>query len=34
MQVRERTLGLKAQVLHNDEKINKLLNMAVSGSGR
>lgn len=33
-QVRDRTLGLKAQVLRNDETIAKLLSMAVSGSGR
>ena len=30
-QVRDRTLGLKAQILRNDETITKLLSMAVSG---
>ncbi|GAX84615.1 hypothetical protein CEUSTIGMA_g12036.t1 [Chlamydomonas eustigma] len=30
-QVRDRTIGLKAQVLRNDETIAKLLSMAVSG---
>ncbi|KAF5843622.1 microtubule-binding protein MIP-T3-domain-containing protein, partial [Dunaliella salina] len=33
-QVRERTLGLKAQVMRNDETVAKLLQMAVSGTGR
>lgn len=31
LQVRDRTLGLKAQVLQNDAKIEKLLAMAVMG---
>ena len=30
-QVRDRTIGLKAQVVRNDETISKLLSMAVTG---
>jgi hypothetical protein len=33
-QVRDRIMGIKAQVLRNDETISKLLGMAVGMGGR